>query len=135
MGARVVVEELEPLIERELKALGCDYLDVSSGGLDPRQKIPLAPGYQVGLAARIKQAVGLPTIAVGLITEPRQAEEILTSGQADAVALARGMLYDPRWPWHAAAQLGAQVTAPHQYWRSQPREFKELFAGLKFGAR
>jgi 2,4-dienoyl-CoA reductase-like NADH-dependent reductase (Old Yellow Enzyme family) len=129
--------DVETTIElaRALKARGCAAIHVSSGGVSPRQKIPLAPGYQVGLAARIKQAVGLPTIAVGLITEPRQAEEILASGQADAVALARGMLYDPRWPWHAAAQLGAQVTAPPQYWRSQPREFKELFAGLKFGAR
>ena len=60
---------------------------------------------------------------------------IVAGGQADAVALARAMLYEPRWPWHAAAALGAQVQAPPQYWRSQPREFKELFAGFKFGAR
>lgn len=119
----------------ELKARGCAAIDVSSGGVSQQQKIPLGPGYQVPLAARIKQAVGLPTIAVGLITEPEQAEAIVASGQADAVALARAMLYDPRWPWHAAAKLGAQVSAPPQYWRSQPREFKDLFAGLKFGAR
>ena len=100
-----------------------------------QQKIALAPGYQVGLAARIKQATGLPTIAVGLITEAQQAEAIVAEGHADAVALARAMLYDPRWPWHAAAALGAQVSAPPQYWRSQPREFKDLFAGLHFGAR
>jgi 2,4-dienoyl-CoA reductase-like NADH-dependent reductase (Old Yellow Enzyme family) len=118
-----------------LKARGCAAVHVSSGGVSPAQKIPLGPGYQVGLAARIKAAVGLPTIAVGLITEPQQAEAIVASGQADAVALARAMLYDPRWPWHAAAALGAQVQAPPQYWRSQPREFKELFAGFKFGAR
>jgi 2,4-dienoyl-CoA reductase-like NADH-dependent reductase (Old Yellow Enzyme family) len=118
-----------------LKARGCAAIHVSSGGVSPRQKIALAPGYQVGFASRIKQATGLPTIAVGLITEAQQAEDIVSSGQADAVALARAMLYDPRWPWHAAAQLGAQVSAPPQYWRSQPREFKDLFAGLKFGAR
>jgi 2,4-dienoyl-CoA reductase-like NADH-dependent reductase (Old Yellow Enzyme family) len=120
---------------RALQSRGCAAVHVSSGGVSPQQKIPLGPGYQVGLAQQIKQAVGLPTIAVGLITEPEQAEAIVASGQADAVALARAMLYDPRWPWHAAAKLGAQVSAPSQYWRSQPREFKELFSGLRFGAR
>jgi 2,4-dienoyl-CoA reductase-like NADH-dependent reductase (Old Yellow Enzyme family) len=120
---------------RALQALGCAAVHVSSGGVSPQQKIPLGPGYQVGLAQQIKQAVGLPTIAVGLITEPEQAEAIVASGQADAVALARAMLYDPRWPWHAAAKLGARVSAPPQYWRSQPREFKDLFSGLRFGAR
>jgi 2,4-dienoyl-CoA reductase-like NADH-dependent reductase (Old Yellow Enzyme family) len=89
----------------------------------------------VAFAQRIKQAVGLPTIAVGLITTAEQAEGIVASGQADAVALARAMLYNPRWPWHAAAQLGASVHVPPQYWRSQPREFKELFEGQRFGAR
>ena len=118
-----------------LKERGCAAIHVSSGGVSPQQKIPLGPGYQVGLAQQIKEAVGLPTIAVGLITEPEQAEAIVASGQADAVALARAMLYDSRWPWHAAAKLGAQVSAPPQYWRSQPREFKDLFAGLRFGAR
>jgi 2,4-dienoyl-CoA reductase-like NADH-dependent reductase (Old Yellow Enzyme family) len=120
---------------RELAALGCAAIHVSSGGVSPGQKIPIGPGYQVGLAQQIRQAVGLPTVAVGLITEPEQAEAIVASGQADAVALARAMLYDPRWPWHAAAKLGAQVSAPPQYWRSQPREHKDLFAGLRFGAR
>ena len=118
-----------------MKERGCAAIHVSSGGVSPHQKIPLVPGYQVHLAAQIKAAVGLPTIAVGLITEPAQAEAIVAAGQADAVALARAMLYDPRWPWHAAAQFGAQVNAPPQYWRSQPREFNDLFAGLKFGAR
>jgi 2,4-dienoyl-CoA reductase-like NADH-dependent reductase (Old Yellow Enzyme family) len=118
-----------------LKERGCAAIHVLSGGVSPRQKIALAPGYQVGLAARIKQATGLPTIAVGLITEAQQAQTIVAEGQADAVALARAVLYDPRWPWHAAAALGAQVSAPPQYWRSQPREFKDLFAGLRFGAR
>ena len=75
------------------------------------------------------------TIAVGLITEPEQAEAIIANGEADAVSLARGILYDPRWPWHAAAKLGAQVEAPKQYWRSQPREYKDLFVNAAFGAR
>jgi 2,4-dienoyl-CoA reductase-like NADH-dependent reductase (Old Yellow Enzyme family) len=83
----------------------------------------------------VKDAVGLPTIAVGLITEARQAEAIVASGRADAVALARAILYDPRWPWHAAAELGARVTAPPQYWRCQPRELKDLFDNATFGAR
>jgi 2,4-dienoyl-CoA reductase-like NADH-dependent reductase (Old Yellow Enzyme family) len=98
-------------------------------------EITLGPGYQVPFAQRVKAEVGLPTIAVGLITEPEQAEAIVAGGEADAVSLARAMLYDPRWPWHAAARLGARVDAPHQYWRSQPREFKDLFENAKFGAR
>ena len=112
---------------RELQRRGCAFIDVSSGGLSPLQQIPVEPGYQVPFAERIRRETGLPTIAVGLITEPDQAEAIVSSGQADMVALARSMLYDPRWPWHAAAELGAQVDAPKQYWRSQPREFKNLF--------
>jgi 2,4-dienoyl-CoA reductase-like NADH-dependent reductase (Old Yellow Enzyme family) len=110
-----------------LKARGCDFIHVSSGGLTPAQNIPLAPGYQVPFAARVKQETGLRTIAVGLITETRHAEAILAEGQADMIGLARAMLYDARWPWHAAAELGARVRAPKQYWRSQPRELKHLF--------
>jgi 2,4-dienoyl-CoA reductase-like NADH-dependent reductase (Old Yellow Enzyme family) len=117
----------------EVKKRGAAFIDVSSGGVSPQQKIALGPGYQVHFAERIKAETGIPTIAVGLITEAEQAEEILASGRADMVALARAMLYDPRWPWHAAAKLGAQVDAPPQYWRSQPREFKDLFAGAKLG--
>ncbi|MBC7700844.1 NADH:flavin oxidoreductase/NADH oxidase [Aquabacterium sp.] len=103
-----------------LKALGCAAIHVSSGGVSPAQDIKLGPGYQVPHAQRIKAEVGLPTIAVGLITEPEQAEAIVARGEADAIGLARAMLYDPRWPWHAAAKLGAQITAPPQYLRSQP---------------
>jgi 2,4-dienoyl-CoA reductase-like NADH-dependent reductase (Old Yellow Enzyme family) len=122
-------------LTQALKARGCDAIHVSTGGVSPLQKIPLGPGYQVPFAERIRAETGLTTIAVGLITEPEQAEAIVASGQADAVALARAMLYDPRWPWHAAAKLGAHVHAPRQYWRSQPREYKDLFSGLKFGQR
>jgi 2,4-dienoyl-CoA reductase-like NADH-dependent reductase (Old Yellow Enzyme family) len=118
-----------------LKTRGADWIDVSSGGVSPQQKIPLGPGYQVPFAAAVKAATGLPTMAVGLITDAEQAEAIVASGQADMVALARGLLYDPRWPWHAAAKLGATVTAPPQYWRSQPATQKALFGDTTFGAR
>jgi len=110
-----------------LKQAGADFIHVSSGGISPLQQIALGPGYQIGFAERIRHAAGMPTMGVGLITEPRQAEEIIAAGQADVVALARAMLFDPRWPWHAAAELGAQVVAPPQYWRSQPRGYKDLF--------
>jgi 2,4-dienoyl-CoA reductase-like NADH-dependent reductase (Old Yellow Enzyme family) len=118
-----------------LKARGCAALHVSTGGVSPAQAIKLGPGYQVPYAQRVKAEIGLPTMAVGLITEPAQAEAIVANGEADAVSLARAMLYDPRWPWHAAAALGAHVVAPKQYWRSQPREFKDLFEGASFGQR
>ena len=120
---------------KELKKRGVDWIDASSGGVSPLQKIVLGPGYQVQFAEAIRQASGVPTIAVGLITEARQAEEIVASGKADMVALARGMLYDPRWGWHAAAELGGQVSAPPQYWRSQPSTQKALFGATSFGTR
>jgi NADPH2 dehydrogenase len=120
---------------QELKRRGIDWIDVSSGGVSPLQKITLGPGYQVPFADAVKQATGLPTISVGLITEAQQAEEIVASGKADMIALARGMLYDPRWGWHAAATLGGQVDVPPQYWRSQPSTQKELFGKITFGAR
>ena len=94
-----------------LKERGAPAIHVSTGGVSPKQAIKLGPGYQVPYAARIKAETGLATIAVGLITEAAQAEAILAEGRADAISLARVMLYDPRWPWHAAAELGAQVRA------------------------
>ncbi|MBR0746442.1 NADH:flavin oxidoreductase/NADH oxidase [Bradyrhizobium japonicum] len=118
-----------------LKARGVDWIDASSGGVSPLQKIPLGPGYQVQFADAIKRETGLPTMAVGLITEARHAEEIVASGKADMVALARGLLYDPRWGWHAAAEIGGEVEAPPQYWRSQPSTQKALFGKTTFGAR
>lgn len=120
---------------RELKKRGVDWMDVSSGGVSPLQKIQLGPGYQVPAAQAVKEATGVTTMAVGLITEAKQAEEIVASGKADMVALARGMLYDPRWGWHAAAELGGEVSAPPQYWRSQPSTQKALFGKITFGAR
>ena len=118
-----------------LRTRGLDFLHVSSGGVSPRQKIPIGPGYQVALAAQLKRETGVPTIAVGLITEAEQAEAVVAEGQADLVALARAMLFDPRWPWHAAARLGAQVEAPPQYWRSQPRGMNGLFGDVHIGMR
>ncbi|MBV9530723.1 MAG: NADH:flavin oxidoreductase/NADH oxidase [Bradyrhizobium sp.] len=120
---------------KELEKRGLDWIDVSSGGVSPKQKIPLGPGYQVPFAQEIKEATGLVTITVGLITRPRQAEDIVAFGKADVVALARGMLYDPRWGWHAAAELGGHVKAPPPYWRAAPAEQKELFGASRFGAR
>jgi 2,4-dienoyl-CoA reductase-like NADH-dependent reductase (Old Yellow Enzyme family) len=120
---------------KALKQRGVDWIDVSSGGVSPLQKIPLSPGYQVPFAQAVREATGLTTMAVGLITEAKQAEDIVASGKADMVALARGMLYDPRWGWHAAAELGGEVAAPPQYWRSQPSTQKALFGATTFGTR
>ena len=112
---------------QELSRRGCSAIHVSSGGLHPSQKIPVGPSYQVPLARAVKTATELPVIAVGLITEFEQAEAIVGTGDADMIALARTILYNPRWPWHAAAHLGASVKAPNQYLRSQPRQFRDLF--------
>ncbi len=121
--------DLEGSVEfaHRAKAIGAAYIHVSSGGLSPDQQIAVGPGYQVAFAERIKAETGLTTFAVGLITEPEQAEAIIAEGRADVVALARGMLYDPRWPWHAAAKLGAQAACPPQYLRCQPHGLKKLF--------
>jgi NADPH2 dehydrogenase len=120
---------------QELKNLGCDWIDASSGGLAPEQKIALGPGYQVPFAEAIRKATGIPTVAVGLITEPQQAEELIAAGRADMVALARGMLYEPHWAWRAAAELGGVVRAPKQYWRSAPRGAGAIFGEAKIGQR
>ncbi|AVF35217.1 NADH:flavin oxidoreductase/NADH oxidase [Rahnella sikkimica] len=114
-------------LAKALDKLCCSYIHVSSGGLSQQQKISVGPNYQVPFADSIKQHVKMPVIAVGLITEPEQAEAIVGTGQADMIALARGILYNPRWPWHAAAKLGAKVSAPKQYWRSEPHAVKGLF--------
>ena len=115
-------------LARALDARGCQFIHVSSGGLDPRQQIATGPGYQLPFAEAIKAQVRMPVIAVGMITQPRQAEDVLVHGQADAVALARGILYDPRWPWHAAAELGATLVPAPQYLRCEPPEARGVFA-------
>jgi len=94
---------------RQFKALGCDFVDVSSGGNSTLQKIAVTPGYHVPFAARIKQEAGIKTWAVGVITEPEQAERIVAAGEADCTAHARAFLLDPRWGWNAARALGAQT--------------------------
>ena len=121
--------DIEQTVElsRELKKRGADWVTASSGGVSPAQTISVAPSYQVPFARAVKEAAGITTIAVGLITEAQQAEAIVANGEADLVALARAMLYDPRWPWHAAAELGATVDAPPPYWRSQPHGQDGLF--------
>ncbi len=113
------VEETVQLA-RCLEGLGCDYIHVSSGGLTPEQIIEVGPGYQTGFAAAVKAAVKMPVITVGQITEPRQAESILRTGLADLVGVARMMLFNPRWPWVAAHELGCEVPYPRQYERAHP---------------
>jgi 2,4-dienoyl-CoA reductase-like NADH-dependent reductase (Old Yellow Enzyme family) len=113
---------------KALEGRGCGAIHVSSGGLTPAQRIPVGPSYQVPLARAVKAAITIPVVAVGLITDFEQAEAIIGTGDADLVALARAILYDPRWPWHAAAHFGATVAAPNQYLRSQPARYRELFA-------
>ena len=107
-------------LARELKRLGCDWIDCSSGGAVKHQVVPAAPGYQVPFSERVRSETGMKTIAVGLINEPRQAEDIVAQGKADMVALARGFLWDARWAWHAARTLGARVPIPPQYQRAVP---------------
>ena len=108
------------VLATELKKRGCDYITASSGGSVPEQQLQIGPGYQVPFAERIRHEAGIATMAVGLITEPRQAEEIVAKGQADMVALGRGMLFNPRWPWHAAMELEEKAFYPPQYARSHP---------------
>jgi 2,4-dienoyl-CoA reductase-like NADH-dependent reductase (Old Yellow Enzyme family) len=122
-------------IARMLKARGCDFIDASSGGVSPAQKIPLAPGYQVAFAREIRRATGVPTTAVGLITTPAQAQAIVAAGDADLVAMARAFLWNPRWPWHAAAALGATIAPPPQYSRAAPRDAASVFRGVSLGQR
>jgi 2,4-dienoyl-CoA reductase-like NADH-dependent reductase (Old Yellow Enzyme family) len=105
---------------RALGDLGCDFVDVSSGGLDPRQEVPLGPGYQVRFAEKVRRGADIATWAVGMITEAHQADAIIASGQADMVALARAVMDDPRWAWHAARALGAEAPYSQMYLRCHP---------------
>jgi 2,4-dienoyl-CoA reductase-like NADH-dependent reductase (Old Yellow Enzyme family) len=104
---------------KALERAGLDFICVSSGATVPHAKIPVTPGYQVGFAAQIKQNVGIPVRAVGMIADPQQAEEIIASGKADMVAMARAFLDDPRWVWHAAERFGVSIDYPPQYARSR----------------
>lgn len=111
----------------QMKRLDVDVIDVSAGGLVPEQKIPLGPGYQVPFSERIRKETGMPTITIGMINDPHQAEEIIATGKADMIAMARGMLYDPRWPWHAAEALESKAEYPPQYLRCEPSKWPQAF--------
>jgi len=112
--------EQSVVFARELREAGVDLVDCSSGGTVPDAKVPLAPGYQVPFAEAIRERAGVMTGAVGLITEPAQAEAIVAGGKADLVLLARQLLRDPYWPLHAAQALGVEVPWPSQYLRARP---------------
>ena len=106
---------------RRLKALGVDLIDCSSGALLPYAKIPAGPGFQVPFAAAVRQEAQIATGAVGFITQPVQAEQIIATGQADAILMAREFLRQPYWPLHAAKELGVDVPWPSQYLLAKPR--------------
>ncbi|AGN87571.1 NADH:flavin oxidoreductase/NADH oxidase [Enterobacter sp. R4-368] len=116
--------EQSVVLTKKIEALGGAYVHVSSGGLSPLQSIKVTAGYQVPFAKALRQQTRMPVIAVGLITEPQHAEAILQQGEADLIALARGALYDPRWPWHAAAALHGAVHIAPQYRRAEPHGVK-----------
>ncbi len=117
------------ILARALRDRGVDLIVASSGGTSPHQRIPVGPGYQAPFASRIRHEAELPTMAVGLITEPDQAEAILAHGQADLIALARQFLRDPYWPLHAAIALGVDRAWPDQYSRAKPTS--EMLAGQR----
>jgi 2,4-dienoyl-CoA reductase-like NADH-dependent reductase (Old Yellow Enzyme family) len=112
------------ILAKELKALGCDFMDVTSGQVDPRQQIPFAPGYNVPFAQKVKKESGIAVMAVGMITRARQAEEIVAGARADLVAIARAMMDDPRWAWHAARELGGETAYAPNYMRCSPSQWK-----------
>jgi 2,4-dienoyl-CoA reductase-like NADH-dependent reductase (Old Yellow Enzyme family) len=112
---------------KELKALGCDYMDVTSGQVDARQKIPFGPSFNVPFSAKVRKESGIPTMTVGLITGYREAEDIVASGKADMVALARGAMYDPRWPLHAAEELGVDVPYAPRMMAAHPKMRPMIF--------
>jgi 2,4-dienoyl-CoA reductase-like NADH-dependent reductase (Old Yellow Enzyme family) len=107
-------------LAKALKEAGLDYVDVSSANITPESRWPSDPGFNVPIAERVRREAGLPVRAVGMIANAKQAEQIVASGKADMVALARGFLDDPHWGWHAAQTLGADVGRPRQYARVAP---------------
>lgn len=108
------------LLARELKTLGCDYVAISSGGTSPDQKITVGPGYQVPAAQEVKARSGLATMAVGMLSDPELANAVLREGKADLVAIGRGMLFNPRWAWHAGLTLSGEMRVPDPYLRCHP---------------
>lgn len=109
------------VLAKALKERGIDYIDVSGGGLDPRQKPPFAVGYQAPMAEQVRGKAGVVTSTVGLIADPKVAEDIVASGKSDLIKIGRGALYDPRWAWHAAQALGAETRYPGKYFAAQPK--------------
>ena len=118
-----------------LKQEGVNFVHISTAGVAAQQKIPVGPEFQVPFAKLVKDKTGLPTIAVGLITEPHKADDIIARGDADLIGLARSFLYKPRWMWEAAAALQGTVEASPQYWRSLPREAQTIFGPVRVGQR
>jgi 2,4-dienoyl-CoA reductase-like NADH-dependent reductase (Old Yellow Enzyme family) len=110
----------------ELKQRGCDYICTTSGGVSLRQTIDAKPGYQVPLAHAVRQGAGIATMAVGQITEPRQAESILAHDQADMIAIGRRLMFNPRWAWTAASELGVFLKYPARYRNAHPRIGQEM---------
>ena len=110
-----------------MEDLGCDFIDLTSGGVAPQQTVEVGPGYQVGFSAAVKEAVEIAVMAVGMINRARQAEAIIAEGRADLVMLARGMMYDPRWAWHAARELEVEIAYPDQYVRCHPARWPQAF--------
>ena len=115
------------LLAKELKSRGMDYMDVTTGGLSPLQKIPLAEGYQVPFGETVTKESGITVMTVGLIANARYAEDIVASGKVDMVALARGALWDPRWAWHAAEELGAETPYAPKMMACHPKLRPQLF--------
>jgi 2,4-dienoyl-CoA reductase-like NADH-dependent reductase (Old Yellow Enzyme family) len=131
-GGLTVDETVE--VAKALKERGCDFVDVSSGGNDRRQTIELGPGYQVPFATRVRREAEIPVWAVGMISDPHQAEAIIRDGEADMVALARGMMFDPRWAWHAAEALGAETAYAGKYMRAHPSNWPQAFPNRRDAA-
>jgi 2,4-dienoyl-CoA reductase-like NADH-dependent reductase (Old Yellow Enzyme family) len=125
-GGWTIEESVE--LAKLLRSHGVDLIDASSGGLAPQQRIAAGPGYQVPFAAQIRREAGIATGAVGMITEPEQAEAIVASGEADLILIARELLRDPYWPLHAARVLGVDLPWPSQYQRAKP---EPLAAGVR----
>ncbi len=112
---------------KALQDLGCDFIDITTAGVDSRQKITVGKGYQVPMAAAVKEAIDIPVMAVGMLNDPHLAESVIAEGKADFVMLARGAMYDPRWAWHAAMELGAEASYPVRYQRCKPQAWPEAF--------
>lgn len=121
-------------VTKALQTRGCDFVDVTSAGVDSRQKIHVGPGYQVPFAEQVRRETGLPTMAVGMINQPQQAEDIIATGKADFVMLARGFMYNPRWAWHAAEELGVDIPYPPQYARAAPAKWPQAFPNRRDAA-